>query len=631
MELEKITAVDFGLFASLELRLNNLGLVCIVGDNRDSDAATSNGTGKSTIIKALAWGLYGESIDGADGDAVIKSGCTSATVTITGKSEGVSVIIVRQRFKASPKLALIVGDNPWSTSKTEIQKRINELMGMDFNTFRNTVMYGQGDRKRFVDPSATDAERKALLSSILRIGDMPECATIARTRAAELKSTITSREIVIKKVEDEIDNLDVDAAQELYDSWEAARRKRAITARDNAKVALGRAQEASEKADELRAKYQDELARARSRFEHTDGCQEAHEAAKKIRDEARERHRELIRQRGATAEQIEEISSKLLTGDKCPVCTTDIKSGVAAVHFGAMDKQKCNLIDRYHSLKPLIDQADSEARAANATVLSTADDVGTWLQAKSDMAAISDRISNVDKSVESLVSAHRETAIKWKDACKEILAEANPHEGAAERIAARIERLAESIALTKSDIEGDTRQIANLQFWAKGFGTQGLPSFMLDGVMPYLTERANHYLEVLSDGDITMCFSTQRELKSAKGAMRDEIAITWEVEGVSSYPPSGGQLKKMEIATDLALMDLVATREGGHPDILFMDEILDGLDDEGKNRVTKLLHELRKARGSIFVISHDDGFSESFDQTIKVTKLAGTSTAQVVR
>jgi DNA repair exonuclease SbcCD ATPase subunit len=172
--------------------------------------------------------------------------------------------------------------------------------------------------------------------------------------------------------------------------------------------------------------------------------------------------------------------------------------------------------------------------------------------------------------------------------------------------------------------------LAHFKFWVRGFSGQGLPSYILDSVMPYITQRANHYLETLSDGDIKINFDTQRELKSAKGEFKDEIEISWEIEGIDdSYPPSGGQLKKIEIATDLALMDLVATREGGHIDILMRDEVLDGLDEEGRQRVLQWLHELRSRRGSVFVISHDDGLSEVFERTVMVTKNDGASTLEV--
>jgi DNA repair exonuclease SbcCD ATPase subunit len=143
--------------------------------------------------------------------------------------------------------------------------------------------------------------------------------------------------------------------------------------------------------------------------------------------------------------------------------------------------------------------------------------------------------------------------------------------------------------------------------------------------MPLLTSRANHYLEILTDGDINVDFSTQREMKSSKGEYKDEICIDWTIEGASGYPPSGGQLKKIEIATDLALMDLAISNNPKTPDILCLDEILDGLDDKGVQRVLLLLQELRKKRSTIFVISHDDRMSEVFEKSIVIKKKKGTS------
>ena len=142
--------------------------------------------------------------------------------------------------------------------------------------------------------------------------------------------------------------------------------------------------------------------------------------------------------------------------------------------------------------------------------------------------------------------------------------------------------------------------------------------------MPFLAKRANAYLRVLSDGDIKMDFTTQRELKS-RDERKDEIEITWEIEGNKDYPPSGGQLKKMELATDFALMDLVATRDGGHVDILALDEILDGLDAEGSRRVVLLLKKLNNYRSSIFVVSHLPEISESFGYSVRVTKEDGNA------
>ncbi len=153
-----------------------------------------------------------------------------------------------------------------------------------------------------------------------------------------------------------------------------------------------------------------------------------------------------------------------------------------------------------------------------------------------------------------------------------------------------------------------------------------MPSYVLDGVMKHITDRANYYLDILSDGDIIIEFKTQRELKSSKGDFRDEIDIRWTVEGIEGYSPSGGQQRKIEIATDLALMDLAEAHEGTKPSLFIADEILDGLDSEGVDRVLLLLQKLRSRRETIFVISHQPSMGEIFEKSFHVVKDEGIST-----
>lgn len=160
---------------------------------------------------------------------------------------------------------------------------------------------------------------------------------------------------------------------------------------------------------------------------------------------------------------------------------------------------------------------------------------------------------------------------------------------------------------------------AHVDFWVKGFSNAGLSSYMMDSVMPALAERANHYLAILADGDIVVSFDTQSKLKS--GDMREKLSISWIIEGEPDTTPSGGQRKKISIAVDLALMDLVATRERAAVDLLLMDEMLDGLDATGRNRVMSLLSELRQKRSTIVVISHDSSIAELFEQTLTVRKM----------
>jgi DNA repair exonuclease SbcCD ATPase subunit len=123
---------------------------------------------------------------------------------------------------------------------------------------------------------------------------------------------------------------------------------------------------------------------------------------------------------------------------------------------------------------------------------------------------------------------------------------------------------------------------------------------------------------------------TLSELKS--GAVKDKLSINTTIEGNQNVTPSGGQLRKITLACDLALMDIVAQREGTAIDLLLMDEVLDGLDATGRSRIMDLLTHLKKQRGTIFLVTHDPElleFMEKFDRIINVTKQDGVSDIRI--
>jgi DNA repair exonuclease SbcCD ATPase subunit len=310
--------------------------------------------------------------------------------------------------------------------------------------------------------------------------------------------------------------------------------------------------------------------------------------------------------------------------DRCPTCNSILKKGEAAKHL--------------HELKAEVFRLNGEAEAAQEL----GDDIGEQAaqkQAEVDKAERKARpkfdLTREQASIQMELAKAETIAVRRRDITKvsrdkiaevkAIRAETNPYTVQITKAEAAIKKHRKTIKTARASLKTKAAERAHLEFWVRGFSPTGLPSFLLDSVMPYLTERANHYLDALADGDIQMGFSTQRELKSAKGEFRDEIDISWIIEGKEGYPPSGGQFKKMEIATDLALMDLAATREGGHLDLLCLDECLDGLDGEGRTRIIQLLQGLRKSRSTIYVISHDPGVAEAFERAAVVVKQDGVA------
>jgi DNA repair exonuclease SbcCD ATPase subunit len=624
MELREISAKDFGPFKEFTLPLHKQGLVWISGQNQDTKAAKSNGSGKSSIFKALTWCLWGESIDKENGDKVIRNGSKEAIVKV---SLGDGWVVERTRRKGSPRLALLQPDGQsWKAAGKDVQEKINELVGLDFKAFKNTVLYGQNDSLRFANPTTRDSDRKDMLHCILRTEMLKGCSEYVREEAKGLRLKLSTIQGDINNTKARLEEQNID---EIKDAMARAERAKKILIEDLKQQAQKEKEAAAaENVDVDLDVLNGELSKARKEVAKGDVAdKKAAEFQAKIevlRGKISALRSEASKLETIVAQKDEQLEQ--LKGSKCPVCNSPLAKG------GAGHEHKSKLINEREEAsaqgasvvqecsKLLVDKEKLSQAEAEQIALTVAAS-----RAHKRIASIQDEIAEA-KAINERVARHIEKAREAIQRARDEAATVNPYVEMLDKAQSRIKAYNDDLAKLRKHEGEVVSDLAHIEFWVRGFSGQGLPSFILDSVMPYITERANHYLETLSDGDIKINFDTQRELKSSKGEYKDEIEISWEIEGLEeSYPASGGQLKKIEIATDLALMDLVATREGAHVDILMLDEVLDGLDDEGRTRVLQLLHELRSKRGSIFVISHESDLAEVFEKSVTVVKQDGES------
>lgn len=626
--LIEMRAQDFCCFEDIKLPLLGEGLVWIGGFNHDSEAAISNGSGKSTLFKALTWCLYGDTIDGERGDKVIRHGARMAVVE--ADLEG-GWTVRRERRHGAPKLLLTKSDEPWKGDRKTIQAKIIDLVGLDFQAFKNTILYGQNDSARFADPRVTDAARKEMLHRITRSEVLKVCHKEALERRSTLKKELDQADSRLYKLRSDRDSAKSRARvlKERMEAWGAHQADRATAVLDEARSYRDRAREMLQDSPDV-GELREEQARLQEGIDAAERAAEAEVKANVKVDAAWDSLSTMREDRVRMVADITHLERHVeqLSGDECPLCGDSLVDGGGKAMVeevtGRLDSAKAALCDfdaRMERSQVIVEKR----KRARDSVRAKAALAGPL---RASLGAVQARLHHAESTTErakEMAERARASLVR----AKKIEEEDNPHKDLFK--AARDEYVGakEEAAKLLDGLKERREELGVLEFWVRGFGSQGLPSYILDSVMPYITTRTNHYLEMLSDGDITMEFTTQRELKSAKGEYRDEIDISWFIEGIQDYPPSGGQQRKMEISTDLGLMDLTETREGAGLNLFIADEILDGLDAEGTERVIMLLQELRARRGSIFVISHQSSMSEVFEKSITIVKEGGVSRLEV--
>lgn len=185
MQINKIRGENFLSFEQFELNLRDRGLICIEGEN--VDLGGSNGAGKSSIMEALVWCLFGTTSRGLKSSAVVREDenhepVGNCVVAVEIDLDGVTVHVARHRDhkKWGNKMLLVAnGQDMTMGSDKETQLRLQEMLQLDYESFIATVMYPQ---KADGFPGLSDSEQKAILERVLVVGRFAEAQKRAKDR-----------------------------------------------------------------------------------------------------------------------------------------------------------------------------------------------------------------------------------------------------------------------------------------------------------------------------------------------------------------------------------------------------------------------------------------------------------------
>lgn len=188
----KLNIEGFCSISQFELELDSPGITVIRG---------FNGQGKSSLFSALVWGLYGKNLKGISDvntwDKFRLDTYKGTKVEVYFESpKGLHKIIRCQNYKAkvgnglgnNRLIYLIDTEESPIKGKLELQNQISRDLGMSYNLFINSVMFGQG-LTRLIQESGAD--QKKLFEEIFDLNYLTIARNIASNRMNELSPKIS--------------------------------------------------------------------------------------------------------------------------------------------------------------------------------------------------------------------------------------------------------------------------------------------------------------------------------------------------------------------------------------------------------------------------------------------------------
>ena len=181
---EGVPALDF----------TGIHLACLCG---------ANGHGKSALLDAITWCLWGKARSKTH-DELISYGADQCYVELDFLARSTHYRVVRTHAKGGGRRRqgvtdlqlLISGDDDFEpisgNNIRETQAKIDQFVGMDYDTFINSAFLVQGRADEF--SNKTPAERKAVLAKILGLEAYDRLQSLARERLEESKTNVASVE-----------------------------------------------------------------------------------------------------------------------------------------------------------------------------------------------------------------------------------------------------------------------------------------------------------------------------------------------------------------------------------------------------------------------------------------------------
>ena len=189
------------------LNFNGVHVACICG---------SNGHGKSALLDSITWALWGKA-RGKVQDEMISYGADECRVELDFSSRDENYRVIRshgrggrRRRGGASDLQLMILDGDAARPITgdmirETQARIDQTVGMDYDTFINSAFLVQGRADEFTNKTPT--ERKAVLSKILGLETYDKLQIRAREGNSWAENTVKISEGNVDRLRRELDQL----------------------------------------------------------------------------------------------------------------------------------------------------------------------------------------------------------------------------------------------------------------------------------------------------------------------------------------------------------------------------------------------------------------------------------------
>ena len=534
----------------------------------------ANGSGKSTMLDALCFGLFNKAFRKINKSQLINSTNEKDCLVEIDFSIGTKEYKVKRGIK--PNIFEIWIDGVLqnqAAASTDQQKQLEDnILKLNYKSFTQIVILGSASFVPFMQLST--AHRREVVEDLLDIKIFSAMNAVIKDRIKNTNDKIKEFSLKQSMTEEK-----VQMQKEFIESVEKSGKKNIEKKKDKITSITTYIDQLTaeniQKVDEVSNTLQPQL-------------ENLLDASRKLK--------QLSNLKGKISEKVSSITEqhKFFTNNSvCPTCTQTIEEEFRLNKVSESESKAKELQIGYNELKEAIQQEEQREREFNVV--------------SKEISSLNNEISNNNVKISQLNKQSRDLEQEIQDITNKI------KNRNAERKA--LIKLEESLDLIQTEKAKNKEDISYFDFSYSLMKDGGIKGKIIKKYLPLMNQQINKYLQMM---DFYINFTLDEEFNEK---IKSPIYEDFTYESFSE-----GEKMRINLAILFTWREIARMKNSVNTNILILDEVFDSsLDFMGTDYFTKIIKYVIK-NTNIFVISHKtDELIDKFDRIIKFDKVKGFS------